>query len=132
MKHSKKIFVFFLILGPDNPDFIALLQARGLTNIPPPMTSMKMPPMPPPTMGMPPLPALPKAGINVEDLERNLVQASESSMPKSNPPMLPSQPPPGFSNDLFPPHHLLRQQSGQPWPGFPPIGGLPPPMPMNR
>ena len=87
-----------------------------------------MPPMPPPP-GMPPLPALPKAGINVEDLERNLVQASESRLPSSANQLPSQQPPPGFSNDLFP---MLRPQaSAGPWPGFPPIGGLPPPMPMN-
>ena len=132
--HSKefRLFLFFAERGPD-PDFIALLQARGLTNMQVPPPQMKMPPMPPPTMpGMPPLPALPKAGINVEDLERNLVQAESNN--RIRPPLgqLPSQPPPGFSNDLFPPPHaMLRQQTAGPWPGFPPIGGLPPPMPMN-
>ena len=132
--HSKefRLFLFFAERGPD-PDFIALLQARGLTNMQVPPPQMKMPPMPPPTMpGMPPLPALPKAGINVEDLERNLVQAESNN--RIRPPLgqLPSQPPPGFSNDLFPPPHaMLRQQTTGPWPGFPPIGGLPPPMPMN-
>ena len=110
----------------------------------PPPNFPPMPPMPtmPPSMpNMPPnLPALPKAGINVEDLERNLVQAEPrvaSRPPPTAPPsaaasaQLPSQPPPGFSNDLFPPQHpMLRPQQGT-WPGFPPIGGLPPPMAMN-